>query len=156
MSNIDGAITLTDRTFLTALQRTYETGVNYFIGAGKIGFVWTRTQLDGLAVINGANSLGLKQNGQGASFNNFEANASYLLTPSVVVYGAYTYTDAALSTASGEHHPKWHEVSVQTDYLLSKGTDVYLQASYQHIASDGSALSMAVGSRANPATCSLT
>jgi len=140
VSNTDGAITLTDRTFLTASQRTYGAGINYSIGAGKVGFVWTRTQLGGLAVINGSNSLGLKQNGQGASFNNFEVNASYLLTPSVAVYGAYTYTDGALSTASGQHHPKWHEVSVQTDYLLSKRTDVYVQASYQHIASDGSGL----------------
>jgi len=31
------------RTFLTALQRTYGAGVNYSIGAGKVGFVWTRT-----------------------------------------------------------------------------------------------------------------
>ena len=29
---------------------------------------------------------------------------------------------------------------MQADYLLSKRTDVYLQASYQHIAADGSGL----------------
>jgi GBP family porin len=63
-----------------------------------------------------------------------------LLTPSVDFTGAYTYTEGTLSTASGEHHPKWQDLSVQTDYILSKRTDVYLQASYQHIASDGSGL----------------
>lgn len=54
--------------------------------------------------------------------------------------GEYTYTDASLSNATGQHRPKWHEVSLQADYLLSKRTDVYLQASYQRIRSDGSGL----------------
>jgi general bacterial porin, GBP family len=139
-TNTNGAITLTDRTFIAALQRTYGAGVNYAIGAAKLGFVWTRTQLGGLATINGANSLGLVQNGQGASFSNFELNAGYALTPSLNLSGEYTYTDGELSTSNGSHHPKWHEVSIQADYLLSKRTDVYLQASYQHISSDGSGL----------------
>jgi general bacterial porin, GBP family len=57
-------------------------------------------------------------------------------------YGAgAAYTTGSLSTASGTHHPRWHEVSVQADYFLSKSTDVYLQASYQHISADGSGLS---------------
>ncbi|MEM5400083.1 hypothetical protein [Paraburkholderia unamae] len=43
--------------------------------------VWTRTQLGGLDTINGANGLGLVQNGQGASFSNYEVNASYMSTP---------------------------------------------------------------------------
>jgi GBP family porin len=139
-ANTNGALTLSDRTFVAALQRTYGAGVNYAIGATRVGFVWTRTQLGGLSTINGANSLGLTQNGQGASFENFEVNANYLVTPSLALNGAYTYTDGSLSTASGEHHPKWHDVSVQADYFLSKRTDVYVQASYQHIAADGSEL----------------
>jgi general bacterial porin, GBP family len=151
-SNTDGALTLTDRTFITALQRTYGAGVTYSIDAARLGLVWTRTQLGGLMTINGANSLGLKQNDQGASFDNFEANVNYLLTPSVNLAGAYTYTDGALSTGSGEHHPKWHEVSVQMDYLLSKRTDVYVQASYQHIAGDGSGLTADISGQSPSST----
>jgi GBP family porin len=138
--NNTGALTLTDRTFVTALQRTYGAGAAYAIGAANFGFVWTRTQIGGLDTINGANSLGLAQNGQGASFNNFEVNGSYVLTPALNLTGEYTYTTGSLSTASGQHRPTWHEVSVRTDYLLSKRTDIYLQASYQHISSDGSGL----------------
>lgn len=140
VSNTDGAVTLTDRTFIADLQQTYGAGVNYAIGSGRVGFVWTRTQLGGLATINGANSLGLRQNGEGASFDNFEVNAAYRLTPTLELVGAYTYTDGTLSTASGGHHPKWHDVSMQMDYFLSKRTDLYVQATYQHIASDGSGL----------------
>jgi general bacterial porin, GBP family len=151
-SNTGGAITLTDRTFIAAQQRTYGVGANYTLGAARFGFVWTRTQLGGLDTINGANSLGLTQNGQGASFNNYEVNASYTLSPALKLIGEYTYTEAALSTASGEHHPKWHEVSAMTDYFLSKRTDLYLQASYQHIDSDGSGLTADVSGQAMSST----
>jgi GBP family porin len=139
-TNTDGALTLTDRNFIDARQRTYGAGVNYVAGAAKFGFVWTRTQLGGLDTINGANSLGLAQNGQGASFSNYELNAAYMFTPALALDGEYTYTDGSLSTSSGSHHPKWQEASVQLDYFLSKNTDVYMQASYQHISADGSGL----------------
>ncbi|WNC93645.1 porin [Paraburkholderia sp. FT54] len=139
-TNTNGALTLTDRTFIAARQRTCGAGVNYTLGAATLGFVWTRTQLGGLDTIDGANSLGLMENGQGAAFSNYEANASYALTSALTLNGEYTYTSGALSTSSGSHHPKWHEVSLQADYLLSKRTDVYLQGSYEHISADGSGL----------------
>ncbi len=151
VSNTDGAITLTDRTFIASLQRTYGAGLNYALGAGRVGFVWTRTQLGGVATINGANNLGLKQNGQGASFNNFEFNASYLVTPSVALNGAYTDTKGAMSNATGEHEPAWQDVSVQADYPLSKRTDVYVQATYQHLSSDASGLTADVSGQ-SPST----
>ncbi|MFM0737447.1 porin [Paraburkholderia xenovorans] len=151
-ANTNGALTLTDRTFIAALQRTYGAGANYAIGAAKLGFVWTRTQLGGLATINGANSLGLVQNGQGASFSNYEVNASYALTPALSLNGEYTYTAGATSNATGSHHPKWQEVSVQADYALSKRTDVYLQSSYQHLAADGSGLTADVSGQTASST----
>jgi GBP family porin len=139
-ANTNGALTLTDRTFVAARQRIYGAGAAYTVGPAKLGFVWTRTQLGGLATINGANSLGLVQNGQGASFSNYEVNASYALTPALSLNGEYTYTAGAMSSATGSHQPKWHEVSVQADYTLSQRTDIYLQSSYQHISADGSGL----------------
>ncbi|WCM23954.1 porin [Paraburkholderia bryophila] len=151
-SNTNGALTLTDRTFIAARQRTYGAGANYALGAATFGFVWTRTQLGGLATINGANSLGLVQNGQGASFSNYEANASYALTAALSLNGEYTYTSGALSNAHGEHHPKWHEVSLQADYALSKRTDVYLQGSYEHISADGSGLTADVSGQSVSST----
>ncbi|TDV16374.1 porin [Paraburkholderia caballeronis] len=144
-SNTDGALTLTDRSFIAARQRTYGAGVNYLAGRARFGAVWTRTQLGGLDTINGANGLGLVQNGQGASFSNYEVNASYAFTPFFSLNGEYTFTQGTLSGADGEHRPRWHEVSVQADYFLSKRTDVYAQVSYQHIGADGSGLGADVG-----------
>ena len=151
-TNTSGAITLTDRTFIAARQRTFGAGANYTIGAATLGFVWTRTQLGGLDTINGANSLGIAANGQGMSFNNYEANASYALTSALSLDGEYTYTSGAMSTDTGAHHPKWHEVSLMADYFLSRRTDVYLQGSYQHISADGSGLSADVSGQTASST----
>ncbi|WP_322104406.1 porin [Paraburkholderia sp. J41] len=137
-ANTNGALTLTERTFVAARQRVFGAGAAYSLGAAKIGFVWTRTQLDGLATINGANSLGIAMNGAGMSFGNYEINASYFLMPTLGLTAEYTYTNASMSNAGGAHRPKWHGVSVQADYLLSKRTDLYAQASYQHLNADGS------------------
>lgn len=116
--------------------------------------VWTRTQLGGLNTINGANGLNLAQNGQGASFSNYELNAGYLLTPYLNLNGEYTYTQGSISNATGGHRPHWHEVSLQADYLLSKTTDLYAQLSYQRIGADGSAWAptSAAGRRRAPAS----
>jgi general bacterial porin, GBP family len=151
-TNTNGAITLTDRTFIAARQRTFGAGANYTVGAATLGFVWTRTQLGGLDTINGANSLGIAANGQGASFNNYEANASYALTSALSLNGEYTYTSGAMSTDTGAHHPKWQEVSLMADYSLSKRTDVYLQGSYQHISADGSGLTADVSGQTASST----
>jgi len=47
----------------------------------------------------------------------------------------YSARPPAASRISGES-PKFHQVSLQTAYALSKRTDVYLQGEYQHV-SDG-------------------
>lgn len=151
-ANTDGAITLTDRTFIASQQRIYGAGINELAGHARFGFVWTRTQLGGLDTINGANSLGLTQNGRGASFHNFEINAGYVFSKALQINGEYTFTQGVLSNGSGEHHPRWHEVSVQTDYFLSNRTDVYAQISYQHIEADGSGLSADISGQSPSST----
>lgn len=155
-ANADGALTSTDRTFVAARQRIYAAGINYLPGRATLGLVLTRTQLDGLDTINGANSLGLTQNGQGASFDNVELNASYAFMKSFRLNGEYTFTQGTLSTASGAHRPRWHEVSIQADYYLSNRTDIYAQVSYQHIAPDGSGLTADVSGQSASSTNSQT
>jgi GBP family porin len=49
------------------------------------------------------------------------------------VAAAYAFTDASINGAA----PKFNQVTVQTDYALSKRTDVYLQGEYQHVNNTG-------------------
>lgn len=150
-SNTDGAVTLSDRTFIAALQRTFGAGATYQAGTAKIDFLWTRSQFDGLKTINGIGSLGITQTNANARFDNFEINTMYRFTPAWTLTGAYTYTAGKLDNRQGNFHPKWNEVSLLLDYACSKRTDVYAEALYQHLASNGSGLTADIN-RQSPAS----
>jgi general bacterial porin, GBP family len=47
--------------------------------------------------------------------------------------GAYTFTDGAYNQGATNASPKWNSVMLQTDYSLSKRTDVYLEGVYQEV-----------------------
>ena len=78
-----------------------------------------------------SNGLGL--DGTFARFNNYEVNARYALTPALSLAGSYTYTAGFLDG----RHPGWNQFNLQTDYALSKRTDVYVQGVYQRVSTDG-------------------
>jgi GBP family porin len=134
-ANSSGAVS-SDATFTASRQRTYGAGVSYAFGPANVGFVFTQTQLANATSIGATASgttSGLSLGGQGAHFTNFELNGRYALSPALSVSGAYTYTDASLEGVD----PKYHQVTLQTDYALSKRTDVYAEAAYQHVGSTG-------------------
>jgi len=131
-SNANGA---TDGVALTALNsvtgnfrmREYGVGASYAFGPAQIGVVWTQSRQDNFAA-GAAYSL---------HANNYEVNAKYNLTPALRVGLAYTYTDGAFN--AGDDTPNVghvHQIGLQTDYALSKRTDVYAQAVYQHVTGD--------------------
>ncbi|MFL9872878.1 porin [Paraburkholderia megapolitana] len=130
LNNTSGAVS-GDNTFLAGRQRTFGAGANYSFGPATVGLVYTQTNLSQLAgigagasgVSNGINGLG----GNSARFQNIEANARYALTPALSLAGSYTYTRGNLAGTS----PHWNQFNLQSDYLLSKRTDVYLQGEYQ-------------------------
>ncbi|MFM0039880.1 porin [Paraburkholderia strydomiana] len=135
-TNSSGAVASGDSTFTAARQRTYGAGVNYAFGAANVGLVFTQTQLSDASAIGTSASgttSGLTLNGGSARFTNYELNGRYALTPAWTVSGAYTFTDARLNGAS----PKYNQLTLQTDYALSKRTDVYAEAAYQHVGSTG-------------------
>ncbi|WP_454827012.1 porin [Paraburkholderia xenovorans] len=117
-----------------ALQRTYGVGLNYTYGPAVVGFVWTHTQLDGIgAVSNGFSGSNFAAGlpGTNLHLDNYEINGRYALTPALGIAAAYTYTDGKVS-GTGTGDPKWHTVSLEADYSLSKRTDVYAGGVYQH------------------------
>jgi predicted porin len=97
--------------------------VSYAFGPAVIGFVYTQSQF-----YNAINTAGSTY-----KFNNYEVNAKYNLTPALSLAANYTYTDGSLTNSgTATNDPKWSQVNLQTDYALSKRTDVYLEGLYQH------------------------
>lgn len=133
--NSSGAVTA-DTTFTAGTQRTYGAGLNYTFGPAVVGLVFSQTHLDnatGIGASASGTSSGLSLTDGSARFTNYEANARYNITPAWSVSGAYTFTDARLDGVS----PKYNQFSLQTAYALSKRTDVYLMAVYQHVSDTG-------------------
>ena len=137
ISNSGGALAVENgnANVAAALQRTYGVGANYTYGPAVVGFVWTHTQFDGIGSVNsnftGSNfDAGLS--GTNLHLDNYEINGRYALTPALGLAAAYTYTDGKISGSNGSGDPKWHTVSLQADYSLSKRTDVYVEGVYQH------------------------
>lgn len=114
-------------------QRTLGAGANYTYGPATVGFVWTHTQYENLIAGGGAgiNPISIAS-GTNLHMDNFELNGSYALTPALALNAAYTFTDGKITGSNGTGDPKWHTVSLQADYSLSKRTDVYVEGVYQH------------------------
>ncbi|WP_321913883.1 MULTISPECIES: porin [unclassified Paraburkholderia] len=123
-------------TFAAGRQSTFGGGINYTFGPATAGFVYTQTQLGNAVAISGtqagrSSNIGL--GGNSARFQNFEGNVRYALTPALSLAGAYTYTRANFG---GGENPNYNTVALQSDYALSKRTDVYLQGDWQHVSSN--------------------
>jgi GBP family porin len=121
-----------DAPFAAGRQQTWGAGANYAFGNAQVGALFTQTRLNNASQLTelGGGQVALAGN---ARFNNYEVNGTYHVTPAVSVAAAYTFTDASINGAS----PKFNQVTVQTDYALSKRTDVYLQGEYQHVGNVG-------------------
>ena len=78
-----------------------------------------------------ATSSNLVLTGGRAPSANYVLNGCYSFTPALTLSGAYAFTDASLDGAS----PKYPRFTLQSDYALSRHTDVYVEATYQHVRS---------------------
>ncbi|MGH8781979.1 porin [Paraburkholderia sp.] len=133
-SNTGGAVSSGDGSAQLAaqLQRTYGIGANYTYGPATVGLVYTHTQLDNLQSANVGGTFIGGLSGTNLHLDNYEVNGRYALTPALSLAAAYTFTNGKVSGSNGSGDPKWHTVSLQGDYSLSKRTDVYLEGVYQH------------------------
>jgi general bacterial porin, GBP family len=132
-TNTSGAIDTAESTangtggFVLGANRqwVFGAGANYAFGPALVGFVFTRSVYQGTTSFNSVNGA--------MSFNNYELNAKYAVTPAISLGIADTYTDghAANSRTFGAD-PKFNQVNVQAVYSFSKRTDVYAEAMYQH------------------------
>lgn len=127
-----GTGTDNDPIFVAARTRTLGAGASYTIGPAKIGAVFTRTMVASPTEIAQGGSLNTL-NADYLTFNNFELNGRYAITPQFSLGGAYTYTDGSLSRAAGNASPHWNQFMLQADYALSHRTDLYLEGTYQRV-----------------------
>jgi predicted porin len=65
--------------------------------------------------------------GETEKYNTGQGFLNYQATPALLTGVGYSYTKA-----SGDTSATYHQVSVGADYSLSKRTDVYFTAAYQH------------------------
>jgi GBP family porin len=112
------------------VERVAAAGVNYSVGPAVLGFVYSHSQYEG--------THAFASDGGTMTFDNFEANGMYLVTPALKVGVGYVYTDAHVTqTTTYNAHPTWNQVNVQLDYFLSKRTDLYFESMYQHVTGKG-------------------
>ncbi|MCC8400766.1 porin [Paraburkholderia sp. MMS20-SJTN17] len=160
--NGSGAVTTADTSanFIAERQRIWSLGGNYTFGAATVGLVWSHTQIDNVAGVFSFGTgtyLGAAGDATGTlggslRLDNYEVNAKYALTPALSVSGAYTFTHGAYNGSS----PAWNSAMLQTDYALSKRTDIYLEGVYQnaHGAPADSVLSHAMLNTLSPSSTS--
>ncbi|WP_323119639.1 porin [Burkholderia alba] len=140
--NAGGALSSTDGDAIMtgARQRTLGAAGRYAFGAATVGLVFTRTMLDDPRQIAQGGAYAPLA-GQLLTFNNYEVNARYAITPMLSVGGAYTFTDGRFETAGASVSPKWNQFMLQADYALSRRTDLYLEGVYQRVSgADGIAV----------------
>jgi len=98
-------------------------GGSYQFGPLKLGLLFTDTRLVQSFLAKGD-----------ADYQNYEINAAYKVTPTLLVGGAYIYTSGHWH--ADDHKPKYHQFNLGTSYSFSKRTSVYLKFAYQKAAGD--------------------
>ena len=155
-TNPNGSVSAGDvsANFIAERQRIWGAGGSYTFGPATVGFVWSHTQIDNMASVVALGLGSYLPLGGTLRLDNYEANARYTITPAWSVSAAYTFTDGSYNDGATGSSPKWHTVMLQTDYSLSKRTDLYLEGVYQHAygAPAGSVLASAMINTMSPSS----
>lgn len=133
--NTSGSLNAGTTDMLAETVRTYGVGGTYTFGPAKLGLLFTRSQYFNLVGITAGGASSSSTAGQGININNYEINGTYSLTPAFAVLGSYTFSDGKSgggSVTGGNQYPKWHTAMLAGDYSLSRRTDLYVAAVYQH------------------------
>lgn len=99
-----------------ARQRVAGIAAGYSIGDARINGMYTYVKYD-------------YKDSTGLRLNNFDLNATYNLTPSLVLGAAYVFTSGTYRGIAST--PKWHMGQLSLDYFFSKRTDIYIFGVYQ-------------------------
>jgi GBP family porin len=64
-----------------------------------------------------------------ATYQNYEINGTYFVTPRLQVGAAYIFTDGHWDT--GDMHPHFNQINFGASYAFSKGVSIYWRNAYQ-------------------------
>ena len=106
-------------------QQVISAGGAYAFGPATVGATYSNTQFKDLGQ-TAVTGTGQTTSGS-AKFHNAELNFKYQLTPALLLGAAYDYTKGY-----GVNDAKYHQGVLGADYFLSKRTDLYVDAIYQH------------------------
>jgi predicted porin len=108
-------------------QTVLAAGGAYTIGAATVGATYSNTQFKNLGGEAGTGLNPYGYQGESEKFHNVELNFKYLVSPSLLLGVAYDYTKGY-----GVNSVQYHQAAIGADYFLSKRTDLYVAAVYQH------------------------
>ncbi|PAK11653.1 porin [Burkholderia ubonensis] len=105
-------------------QQIFVAGASYAVGAATFGANYSNTQFKDIGTLRGLPATGA---GGDARFHDIEVNVGYQLTPAVHLGAGYNYLKGY-----GVNGATYHQGVIGAGYLLSKRTDFYADAVYQH------------------------
>jgi predicted porin len=114
-------------------QQVISAGGAYTFGAATVGGTYSNTQFKGLGQTAVTGQPAGSPTFGNAKLNNVEVNFKYQVTPALLLGVAYDYTKAY-----SVNNEKIHQAILGADYFLSKRTDLYASALYQHAAGTNS------------------
>ena len=115
-------------------QKIFSAGAAYTLGSATIAAIYSNTRYSdlGTTAVAGLNPTEAGYRG-GETFNVGELNFKYMLTPAFLLGVSYAYTHS-----SGVNDARYQQVDFGLDYFVSKRTDFYGGAIYQHAAGTNS------------------
>jgi predicted porin len=121
-------------------QKIFAAGAAYTFGSATVAATYSNTRFTDLGGTAVANLSGTEAGYRGGeTFNIGELNFKYMLSPALSLGVAYAYTKS-----SGVNDARYQQVNLGFDYFLSKSTDIYGGAVYQHAGGTNSLGSPAV------------
>ncbi|WP_240160942.1 porin [Burkholderia sp. Ax-1719] len=109
-------------------QKIFSAAAAYTIDWATLGLAYSNTRFTDLGTVAVTGLSAAEKAFRGtATFNIGEANLKFQLSPALMVGAAYSYTQSG-----GVTRAHYQQVDLALDYALSKRTDLYTMAFFQH------------------------